>query len=89
MVGGVVPIFHLAGVLDDLRFTPEVLAGIYLGKITRWNDPAIKAANKDVALPGRSIVVVHRSDRSGSTFIWTDYLSKVKQRLEGSSRFLA
>ncbi len=76
VVGGVVPVYHLEGLARDLRFTPEALAGIYLGKIKRWDDPQIKASNRGVALPGRAIVVVHRSDRSGTTFVWTDYLAK-------------
>src|SRR5262249_60811661 len=66
--GAVVPIYHLAGILDEIRFTPEILSGIYLGKIVQWNDPALRAANRGVALPARKIVVVHRSDRSGTTF---------------------
>lgn len=77
VMGGVVPIYHLDGIVEDIRFTPAVLAGIYLGKITQWNDPALRAANRGIALPARNIVVVHRSDRSGTTYIWTDYLSKV------------
>jgi phosphate transport system substrate-binding protein len=76
VMGAVVPIYHLTGVLEDIHFTAEALAGIYLGRITRWNDPVLKAANRGVALPARNIVVVHRSDRSGTTFIWTNYLSK-------------
>ena len=60
-----------------MNFTPEALAGIYLGKITKWNDPAIASANAGVALPAGDIIVVHRSDGSGTTYIWTDYLSKV------------
>lgn len=87
VVGGVVPIYHLDGLVRDLRFTPQVLAGIYLGKIKRWNDPQIKAANYGIALPARDIVVVHRSDRSGTTYVWTDYLAKVNEdwgKQEGS-----
>jgi phosphate transport system substrate-binding protein len=76
-VGGVVPVYHLKGQVRDLRFTPEILAGIYLGKIQRWNDPLLKAVNRDAALPARAIIVIHRTDRSGTTYIWTDYLSKV------------
>jgi phosphate transport system substrate-binding protein len=76
-VGGVVPVYHLEGSVRDLRFTPEILAGIYLGKIKRWNDPLLRAANRDAALPPREIVVVHRSDSSGTTYVWTDYLSKI------------
>jgi phosphate transport system substrate-binding protein len=76
-LGAVVPIYHLEGVAQDLRLTPEALAGIYLGQVRRWNDPAIQSVNRGVALPGRAIHVVHRSDGSGTTFILTDYLSKV------------
>jgi len=65
------------GVSASLNFTPEALAGILLGKITKWNDPAIAGPNKGVNLPANDIVVVHRSDGSGTTYIWTDYLSKV------------
>jgi phosphate transport system substrate-binding protein len=62
---------------DQLKFTPQVLAGIFLGKITNWNDKAIAAANPGVSLPNQDIIVVHRSDGSGTTYIFTDYLSKV------------
>jgi phosphate transport system substrate-binding protein len=62
---------------QPLKFTPEALAGIYLGKITKWNDPAIASVNNGVKLPDQSIVVMHRSDGSGTTYIFTDYLSKV------------
>ena len=61
----------------ELKFTPELLAGIYLGKISNWNDKAIGAVNPGVNFPNQEIVVVHRSDGSGTTFVWTDYLSKV------------
>jgi phosphate ABC transporter phosphate-binding protein len=76
-VGGVVPIYHVDGVSRDLRFTPEILAGIWLGRIHRWDDPLLREANRGVALPGRDIAVVHRSDSSGTTFIFTSYLSGV------------
>jgi phosphate transport system substrate-binding protein len=76
-VGGVVPVYHVEGQVLDLRFTPQILAGIWLGKIRRWNDPLLRAANREASLPNREIVVVHRSDASGTTYIWTDYLSKV------------
>jgi phosphate transport system substrate-binding protein len=76
-VGGVVPIYHVDGVSRDLRFTPEILAGIWLGRINRWDDPLLREANRGVALPGRDIAVVHRSDSSGTTFIFTSYLSDV------------
>lgn len=77
VLGGVVPTYNIPGVKAELKFTPEALAGIYLGTITKWNDPAIAGANSEVSLPGNDIVVVHRSDGSGTTYIWTDYLSKV------------
>jgi phosphate transport system substrate-binding protein len=77
VLGAVVPTYNIPGVTTDLNFTPEALSGIFLGKITKWNDPAIAGANKGVNLPGNDIVVVHRSDGSGTSYIWTDYLSKV------------
>jgi len=76
VLGAVVPIFNVPGV-NDLRFSPDVLADIYLAKITTWNDPRIAKDNPGVKLPGDKIIIVHRSDGSGTTFIWTDYLSKV------------
>ncbi len=76
VLGAVVPIFNVPGV-SDLRFSPDVLADIFLAKITTWNDPRIAKDNPGVHLPGDKIIVVHRSDGSGTTFIWTDYLSKV------------
>lgn len=79
VLGGVVPTYNVPGVSAALNFTPEALAGIYLGKITKWNDPAIAGANKGVNLPAQDIVVVHRSDGSGTTYCWTDYLSKVSE----------
>ena len=84
VVGGVVPIYHIDGVVGDLRFTPQALAGIYLGTIKRWDDPQIKSVNRGLALPGREIVVVHRSDASGTTYVWTDYLSKVSDTWRAS-----
>jgi phosphate transport system substrate-binding protein len=77
VLGAVVPTYNIPGVSSALNFTPEALAGIYLGKITKWNDPAIAGANKGVNLPAADIVVVHRAEASGTSFIWTDYLSKV------------
>ena len=77
VLGAVVPTYNITGVDATLNFTPEALAGIYLGKITKWNDPAIAASNKGVKLPAEDIVVVHRADGSGTTYCWTDYLSKV------------
>lgn len=77
VLGAAVPSYNVAGVQGDLNFTSDALAGIFLGKITKWNDPAIAGANPGVKLPGDDIVVVHRSDGSGTSYIWTDYLSKV------------
>jgi phosphate transport system substrate-binding protein len=77
VMGAVVPTYNIPGVDAALNFTPEALAGIFLGKITMWNDPAIAGANKGVNLPANEIVVVHRADGSGTTYVWTDYLSKV------------
>ena len=84
VLGAVAPIFNVSGV-SDLRFSGETLANIYLGKITNWNDPAIARDNPGVKLPDQKITVVHRSDGSGTSFIWTDFLSKIspewKQRV--------
>jgi phosphate transport system substrate-binding protein len=77
VLGAAIPSYNVPGVQGDLNFTPEALAGIFLGKITKWNDPAIASVNAGVKLPGDDIVVVHRSDGSGTSYIWTDYLSKV------------
>jgi phosphate transport system substrate-binding protein len=79
VLGADVPTYNVPGVTGALNFTPEALAGIFLGKITKWNDPAITGPNKGVNLPANDIVVVHRSDGSGTTYIWTDYLSKVSE----------
>jgi phosphate transport system substrate-binding protein len=77
VLGAVVPTYNIPGVTAELNFTPEALTGIFLGKITKWNDPAIADVNKGVKLPAEDIVVVHRADGSGTTYCWTDYLSKV------------
>lgn len=77
VLGGVVPTYNLPGVSATLKFTPDVLADIFLGKITKWSDARLTAINSGVKLPEQDIVVVHRSDGSGTSFIWTDYLSKV------------
>lgn len=79
VLGAAVPTYNIPGVSATLNFTPEALAGIYLGKITKWNDPAIADQNKGINLPGNDIVVVHRADGSGTTYIWTDYLSKISE----------
>jgi len=77
VLGAVVPAYNVPGVSGELKFTPDILAGIFLGRISNWNDAAISAANPGVKFPDTAIIVVHRSDGSGTTFIWTDYLSKV------------
>ncbi len=77
VMGAIVPTYNLADLAKPIRFTPEALVGIFLGDIKSWNDPKIAAANQDLKLPKTAIVVVHRSDGSGSTYIWTDYFSKV------------
>jgi phosphate transport system substrate-binding protein len=77
VLGADVPAYNIPGVNAELKFTPEALAGIFLGKITRWNDKAIISVNPGVNLPDKDIIVVHRSDGSGTTYIWTDYLSKI------------
>lgn len=77
VLGAAVPTYNVPGVSAPLNFTPDALAGIFLGRISKWNDPAIANANKGVNLPANDIVVIHRSDGSGTTYIWTDYLSKV------------
>ena len=77
VLGADVPAYNIPGVTAELNFTPEALAGIFLGKIGKWNDKAIASANPGVSLPDKDIIVVHRSDGSGTTYIWTDYLSKV------------
>jgi phosphate transport system substrate-binding protein len=82
VLGAVVPISNIDGVTKGLRFTPDALAGIYLGRITQWNDPEIANANPGVPLPQKDILVVHRTEGSGTTFIWTDYLSKVSAEWE-------
>ena len=75
-LGAAVPVYNIPGV-KQLNFTPQALAGIYLGNITTWNDPDIAKVNPGVSLPANKIVVVHRKDGSGTTYVWTDYLSKV------------
>ena len=77
IIGGVVPVFNLDGVAQgQLKLTPEVIANIHLGKITKWNDNASAELNPGVTLPAMNITVVHRADGSGTTFIWTNFLGK-------------
>jgi len=84
VLGAVVPAYSVPGVKQELKFTPDVLANIFLGKISNWNDPAIAKANPGVNFPNQSIIVVHRSDGSGTTYIFTDYLSKVSNDWKSS-----
>jgi phosphate transport system substrate-binding protein len=79
VLGAVVPAYNIPGVSGEVKFTPEALAGIFLHRITKWNDKAIASANPDVKFPDQDIIVIHRSDGSGTTFIFTDYLSKVSK----------
>jgi len=77
VLGAVVPVYNIPNVSAELKFTGQVLADIFLGKITKWNDPAIAKINAGVNLPATDITVVHRSDGSGTSYIWVDYLAKV------------
>jgi phosphate transport system substrate-binding protein len=77
VLGSVVPAYNIPGVSGEIKFTPAALAGIFLGKITNWNDPTLAKANPDIKFPNTSIIVVHRSDGSGTTYIFTDFLTKV------------
>ena len=84
VLGAVVPAYNVPGVNQSLRFTPDVIAGIFLGKISNWNDAQIAKNNPGVNLPNQAIVVVHRSDGSGTSYIFTDYLSKVSPEWNSS-----
>jgi phosphate transport system substrate-binding protein len=77
VLGADVPMYNIPGVNAELKFTGDVLADIFLGKITKWNDPRLAKANPGVKFPDMDVVVVHRTDGSGTTYIWVDYLSKV------------
>ena len=77
VLGAVVPVYKIPGITQELKFTGPLLADIYLGRITKWNDPAIAKLNSGVNLPATDITVVHRADGSGTTYIWVDYLAKV------------
>lgn len=77
VLGADVPAYNIPGVSGEVKFTPDALAGIFLGRISKWNDKAITSVNPGVSFPDKDIIVVHRSDGSGTTFIWTDYLSKI------------
>jgi phosphate transport system substrate-binding protein len=84
VLGAVVPAYNVPGVTGEIKFTPEALAGIFLGKITTWNDPVLAKANPGINFPNEPIVVIHRSDGSGTTYIFTDYLSKVSSEWQNS-----
>ncbi|WP_354115803.1 phosphate ABC transporter substrate-binding protein PstS [Bradyrhizobium sp. LA7.1] len=85
VIGGVVPVVNIDGVKPgQIRFTGQMLADIYLGKLKSWNDPAIRAINPDIRLPNTAITVVHRIDGSGTTFNWSNYLSKVSTQWKTS-----
>jgi phosphate transport system substrate-binding protein len=77
VAGAVVPVYNVPGIGPGLNFTPDTLADVFLGKITKWNDPRLAKDNASARLPAADIVVVHRSDGSGTTAIWVNYLSKV------------
>jgi phosphate transport system substrate-binding protein len=77
VLGAVVPTYNIAGVSGELNFTQKAIAGIFLGTITKWNDPEIASANSGAKLPAEDIVVIHRSDGSGTSYIWTDFLAKI------------
>jgi len=77
VLGAAVPAYNLPGLPDNLKFTPEALGGIFRGSIRQWDDPAIGRSNPGVKLPSNSIAVIHRADGSGTSYCWTDYLSKV------------
>jgi phosphate transport system substrate-binding protein len=84
VLGAVVVIYNVNGLQRNLNFTPGTLSGIYMGKIRRWNDPEIRKSNRGAVLPDAEIVVVHRSDGSGTSFVWTTYLSKVNPQWKAS-----
>jgi phosphate transport system substrate-binding protein len=84
VLGAVVPAYNIPGVKRELKFTPELLAGIFLGKINNWADPAIAQVNPGIKFPNMPIVVAHRSDGSGTTYVFTDYLSKVSPEWNSS-----
>ncbi len=84
VLGADVPAYNIPGVNEELKFTPDMLAGIFLGRISNWSDPAIAKVNPGVKFPNQNITVVHRSDGSGTTYIWTDYLSKISQDWQGA-----
>lgn len=85
VLGSVVPAYNIPGVTQEVKFTPDILAGIFMGKISNWSDPAIAKVNPDIKFPNQIINVVHRSDGSGTTYVWTDYLSKISADWQGTT----
>jgi phosphate transport system substrate-binding protein len=85
VLGADVPVYNIPGVTAELKFTGPLLADIFLGKVKRWNEPAIAKVNTGIALPATDITVVHRADGSGTTYIWVDYLSKVSPEWKAKS----
>jgi len=85
VLGSVVPAYNIPGVSQEVKFTPDILAGIFMGKISNWSDPAIAKANPDIKFSNQAITVVHRSDGSGTTYVWTDYLSKISSEWQGTT----
>lgn len=85
VLGAVVPAYNIPGVSQVVKFTPDTLANIFMGKITNWSDPAIAKVNPDIKFPNQNITVVHRSDGSGTTYIFTDYLSKISSEWQGTT----
>src|SRR4029078_1607865 len=89
VLGAVVCTYNIPGINQELNFTPEVLAGIQLGKIKKWSDTELTKVNPGVSLSPENIVSIHRSDGSGTTFVWTEYISKIspewKQRVESGT----
>jgi len=85
VLGSVVPAYNIPGVSQEVKFTPDILARIFMGKISNWSDPAIAKANPDIKFPNQAITVVHRSDGSGTTYVWTDYLSKISPEWQGTT----
>jgi len=87
VMGGVVPVINLAGIkAGELKLAPEVLADIFMGKVKKWNDPRLVQSNPGLKLPDAAVTVVHRSDGSGTTWIFTNYLAKVSPRMVQGGR---
>jgi phosphate transport system substrate-binding protein len=84
VLGAVVPAYNIPGISGEVKFTPDALSGIFLGKISKWNDKAITSANPGINFPDQNITVVHRSDGSGTSYIFTDYLSKISSDWQGT-----